>query len=114
MARGMRIIGCHGVLPQEKHKPQEFKIDVDVYLNLREAALKDDLSLTVDYAGIFNVVRETAGKKTYNLIEALAEDIAENILANFPVQAVEVTVYKPSAPVEGSFDYFAVKIKREV
>lgn len=113
MARGLKFTGRHGVLPLEKHNPQEFKIDVDLYLDLRAAALRDDLNLTVDYGELLHVVRETVENNSYNLIETLAENIAENILESFPVQAVEVAVYKPNAPVEGEFDYFAVKIRRE-
>jgi dihydroneopterin aldolase len=47
-----------------------------------------------------------------NLLEALAERIAQKLLQNFPLSVVDVTIYKPEAPVEGEFDYFAVKIRR--
>jgi dihydroneopterin aldolase len=55
-----------------------------------------------------NVVEES-----FNLIEALAEQIAQTLLAAFElIGSLEVTVYKPQAPVKGDFEYFAVKIKR--
>jgi len=112
MAHGLVFSGYHGVLPQEKRISQKFMVDLDLYLDLREAAGKDDLSLTVNYNEVFHEVRKIVENESYNLIETLAENIAEVVLAEFPVQEVEVTVYKPDAPVQGTFKYFAVKIKR--
>ncbi|MDD2585698.1 MAG: dihydroneopterin aldolase [Syntrophomonadaceae bacterium] len=111
-AKGLKFKGCHGVLTQEKTTPQEFIVDLGMFLDLRAAGLKDDLKLTVNYDEVFHQVENIVEKETYNLIEALAEKIAAELLARFPLQAVEVTVYKPDAPVEGDFDYFAVTIKR--
>ncbi|MEN6327360.1 MAG: dihydroneopterin aldolase [Syntrophomonas sp.] len=112
MARGLKFKGCHGVLEIEQHTPQEFVIDLELDLDLAPAGLKDELELTVDYDQVFHTVRKIVENKSYKLIETLAENIARAILENFAVSAVEVTVYKPNAPVDGIFDYFAVKITR--
>jgi len=113
IARGLSFQACHGVEPQEKVRAQTFIVDVEIFLDLQAAGCSDDLQLSVDYDRVYHVVRKIVEEKTYNLIEALAEDIAGQLLSTFPpVKAVEVTVYKPQAPVKGDFKYFAVKIKR--
>jgi dihydroneopterin aldolase len=109
---GLTFSGCHGVLSEEKKHPQPFIIDLQLFLNLQPAGLNDDLDLTVDYARVFAEVQQLVENKSYNLIETLAENIAAALLQRFPVEAVEVSVYKPNAPVKGKFGHFAVKIKR--
>jgi len=113
MARGLRFMGCHGVLPQEKIKAQEFVIDLELTLDLKPAGRMDCLELTVDYSQVYETVKKIVEEKNFNLIEALADNIANEILKGFPVSAVAVTVYKPQAPVKGKFDYFAVSIQRD-
>lgn len=112
MAHGMAFLGCHGVLPQEKSIPQKFIVDLDLCLDFSEAAKKDDLSLTVDYNQVFHIVKNIVENESYNLIETLAENIAQTILNGFPVRQVEATIYKPDAPIRGNFTYFAVKVKK--
>lgn len=112
IAHGLRFKGCHGVLEIEQQTPQEFIIDLELELDLAPAGLNDDLELTVDYDQVFHKIRKIVENKSYKLIETLAENIARAVLENFPVNTVEVTVYKPHAPVDGIFDYFAVKIRR--
>lgn len=112
LARGLTFMGCHGVLAEEKTSPQPFEIDLEMYLDLRPAGEQDDLRLTVDYAQVFEQVRHIVEEESYNLIEALAENIAAGLLSRFPLAGVKVTVYKPQAPVAGKFKYFGVTIER--
>jgi dihydroneopterin aldolase len=112
IARGLSFKACHGVLPGEKIDPQPFKVDAELFLDLQAAGEQDDLSLSVDYDKVYHLVRDIVEGPSCELLEALAEKIAQALLAKFPVTAVEVTVYKPQAPVAGEFDYFAVNIKR--
>lgn len=112
LARGLRFMGCHGVLPDEKTEPQAFIIDLELSLDLGAAGREDSLELTVDYSQVYEAVKKIVEQKSFNLIEALAENIAGKILDDYPVRSVQVTVYKPQAPVEGKFDYFAVSIQR--
>lgn len=108
----MTFMGCHGVLPQEKNNPQPFGIDLEMYLDLSLAGQRDDLRFTVNYALVFEQVRKIVEEESYNLIEALAENIAASLLYKFPLTGIKVTVYKPQAPVQGEFKYFAVTIER--
>ena len=113
IARGLTFQACHGVEAQEKITPQTFKVDLEMFLDLENAGQTDDLQNTVNYDQVFHLVEKIVTEQSYNLIEALAEEIARTLLSAFPIlQSVEVTVYKPEAPVQGEFEYFAVKIKR--
>lgn len=112
MARGIVLRGCHGILPREREQAQKFIIDVEMLLDLRPAGSRDDLSLTVDYSRVYQVVRAIVEERSFFLIEALAENIAAAILAGFAVEEVAVTVSKPEAPVAGEFADFAVQIRR--
>lgn len=112
IAKGLSFSGCHGILPAEKATPQPFIVDLELWLDLHPAALNDDINMTVNYDQLFHVVGRIVEEKSFNLIETLAETIAGQILKNYPVEAVEITVYKPQAPVTGEFEYFAAKIIR--
>ncbi|HET9416097.1 MAG TPA: dihydroneopterin aldolase [Candidatus Limnocylindria bacterium] len=104
---GMRFHGRHGVLPEEKLHEQPFEVDVVLHSDMREAAETDDLAATVDYSGIFELVRDIVEGPSVDLIEALAGRVAKAVLeATDPgrVEAVEVRVRKPAAPLDGEFD----------
>ncbi|MGR6837165.1 dihydroneopterin aldolase [Syntrophomonas erecta] len=112
IARGLRFTGCHGVLPEEKVTPQPFVVDLQMFLDLQAAGENDDLDKTVSYDQVYKKVRHLVENNSYQLIEALAENIARVVLQFNLIHEVEVTVYKPEAPVNGDFDYFAVNIRR--
>lgn len=113
LMKGMRFFGHHGVLPQERELGQFFEVDVDISLDLEAAGKKDDLNLTVSYADVFGLVEEVVTGEPCSLIEALAHRVADGVLENYSlVQAVRVTVKKPSAPIRGAFEYMAAEITR--
>lgn len=111
--KGMRFFGRHGVLPQERELGQVFEVDVELFLDLEAAGENDDLGLTVNYADVFGLVEEVVTGRSFSLIETMAHRIATLILERFrPVEKVGVTVKKPSAPIQGSFQYMAAEIAR--
>ncbi len=108
----MSFYGYHGVLPQERELGQLFVVDVELQLDLRIAGESDDPSKTVSYADVYEVVRQVVTGSPSKLIEAVAEQIAFELLQQFDVQQVMVRVKKPAAPVPGQFSYMAVEIVR--
>ena len=113
IAQGLTFQGCHGVEAQEKNHPQTFQVDLEMFLDLQAAGKNDDLPSTINYDQVFHLVEKIVEEESYALIEALAEQIARALLSTFPLMdSLEVTVYKPEAPVQGEFEYFAVKIRR--
>ena len=111
--RGMRFMACHGVLPHEREVPQPFEVDVELGLSLRAAGESDDLDDTVNYAKVYDVVSTVLTVTRKYLIEALAEEIADDLLRDFDsLRWVRVTVHKPAAPIDGIFSDVGVTILR--
>jgi len=114
LMKNMSFYGYHGVMPEEKVLGQKFFIDVIMELDIKPAGTTDHVDDTVSYAEAFEVVKQHVEVERYHLLEALAENIASDLLSGFDkLSAVEVTIRKPEAPVNGVFDYFGVEIRRE-
>ena len=109
---GLKFWGRHGFLPEEKVLGQHFSIDLVMEADLQPAGEQDDLNLTINYGAVYEVVKAIVEEERYDLIEALAERIAQKVLAGFEVVAITVTVNKPHAPIPGTFDNVAVEIRR--
>lgn len=112
---GMRFQGRHGVEEEERAQTQPFEVDVEISLDLRAAGRADDLGKTVDYRDVFEICRSVVEGPSRLLIEALAEAIAEQVLASsldHGATEVVVRVRKPRAPLPGSLDHAAVEITR--
>ena len=114
LLEGMRFYAYHGVNPEERALGQRFTVDVVLAVDLRRAGQSDDLADTVSYSAVYKLVRQIMEGEPRNLIEAVAEAIAAEILRNFPpVQGVSVTVRKPEVPMKGSMlDAAGVRITR--
>lgn len=105
--------GYHGVLKEESVLGQKFFIDIELYVDTKDAGLSDDMNKSVSYADVYEVAKYISENKRYNLIEALAENIAKDVLEKFElVKEIMVRIKKPEAPVNGIYDYFGVEIRR--
>ena len=109
----MRFTARHGVHDHEKVVPQRFEVDVELTADLRPAGLEDDLERTVDYGLVYDTVRQIVESTTFNLIEALAEAIANELLSEHPsVNEVAVRIRKPEVQLGGPLAHAAVEIRR--
>ncbi len=111
--RGLRARGHHGVYEEERAAGQTFVVDVVLEVDTRDAAAADDVTRTVHYGDLAQRVAAAVEGEPVDLIETLAARLADLCLANERVNAVEVTVHKPEAPVGVPFDDVAVTIRRE-
>jgi dihydroneopterin aldolase len=109
---GLRATGHHGVLEHERQDGQVFVIDVTVHLSLREAAASDDIDDTVHYGVLAENVVAAVESDPVDLIETVAERVAAVALGFSRVDAVDVTVHKPDAPITVPFADVAVSITR--
>jgi 7,8-dihydroneopterin aldolase/epimerase/oxygenase len=110
--RGLRARGHHGVLPHEREEGQTFVVDVVLGLDTRPAAADDDLTKTVHYGIVAEQVAGIVQGDPVDLIETLAERIAQQCLKHDRVAEAEVTVHKPDAPITVPFDDVTVTITR--
>ncbi|WP_406199012.1 dihydroneopterin aldolase [Streptomyces sp. NBC_01017] len=110
--RGLKARGYHGVFPEERREGQTFVVDLVLGLDTRPAAADDDLAKTVHYGVVAEEVVAIVEGEPVNLIETLAERIAQACLKHEEVQEVEVAVHKPDAPIAVPFDDVTVTITR--
>ncbi|MCC5949082.1 MAG: dihydroneopterin aldolase [Nitriliruptoraceae bacterium] len=110
---GIEVFGHHGVLPHERTYGQRFVVDLVLEADLSAAGRSDALADTIDYGAVTADVLAIAGGEPVDLIERLAERIADRCLQDERVRACEVTVHKPAAPVPAVVAEVAVRIRRE-
>lgn len=111
---GIEIFGHHGCGEEERRRGQIFKVDLELSLDLSEAGKSDDLQQTVDYAAILFDVEKIVGGSPRNLIETVAEELAEKILLSYQkVISVKIVLHKPDAPLPIKYFDAAVEIFRE-
>ena len=110
--RGITAIGHHGVFDFERAEGQRFVADVVCWMDLGRAGASDKLDETVDYGALASAVVADIEGDPLNLIEALADRIATTCLADARVEAVEVTVHKPDAPMPVDVADVAVTLTR--
>jgi dihydroneopterin aldolase len=96
---GLRVRGHHGVLAHEAQLGQVFVVDLELVLDLAPAGRSDELDQTVDYGSLAGRVAELVGGRPRKLLEAVAEDVAQLVLADERVRQVRVRVTKPQAPL---------------
>lgn len=112
--KGLSFYGYHGLFPEENRLGQRFVVDVELFLSLEKAGQTDDMKYSIDYGMVHDIVKEIVKGEPKNLIEAVAESIATELLASFPaLVACIVEVVKPHPPIEGHYDAVSVRIKRE-
>ncbi|MEC3994800.1 dihydroneopterin aldolase [Actinacidiphila sp. DG2A-62] len=110
--RGLSARGHHGVFQHEREDGQTFVVDLVLGLDTRPAAADDDLERTVHYGVLAEQVAAVVAGEPVNLIETLAQRIADTCLEHEVVQEVEVTVHKPDAPIAVPFEDVTVTITR--
>jgi dihydroneopterin aldolase len=110
---GVTAMGHHGVLAAERRDGQPFVVDAVMHADFGAAASSDSIAATASYAEVAERIVDVVEGEPVDLIETLAVRLAETVLAEFPVEAVEVTVHKPQAPISVPFADVSVTVFRE-
>ena len=112
--RGLRALGTHGALPEERVRAQPFEVDLDVDVDLRSAGRSDHLADTVDYGALTETVVAVVAGPHSELLENLAERVAAAVLSSAGPRAVSVTVTvrKLRPPVPADLASAGVRISR--
>ena len=109
---GLEVFANHGVFDFERTEGQRFVLDVSAWLDTAAAASGDDLGQTVHYGELAVEIVEAASNDPVDLIETLAERIAQVVLAHAAVQRTRVVVHKPDAPITVPFADVTIAITR--
>lgn len=109
----LEVFARHGAIPAENTLGQKFLITARMYFNIRQAGLTDDLKKSVNYAEAAALIKKVTEENTFQLIERLAEVLAEKILLTFStIRRVDIDIEKPWAPVLLPLETVAVSISR--
>ena len=110
--RGIEVFAHHGVLEHERRDGQVFTVDLTLSLETSQAARTDRLEDTVDYGALTSEVVAAVERDPVNLVETLAQRVAEVCLTDHRVQRVVVSIHKPHAPIDATFDDVVLTIIR--
>ncbi len=109
----LEVYAYHGVFPEENEKGQPFFVNAVLYTDTRAAGLADELTLSTHYGEVCHLITKWMQEHTYQLIETVAENVAKEVLLTYPlVQAIDLEIRKPEAPIGLPFESVSVKIHR--
>lgn len=109
---GLEVWAHHGVLPHERELGQRFVLDVAFEVDLAPAGVSDALADTVDYGTLAQAIHDRVAGERHDLLERVAERVAELVLDYPRVRAVEVVVRKPAAPLTVAAREVRVEVRR--
>ncbi|MDR6227081.1 dihydroneopterin aldolase [Desmospora profundinema] len=109
----MAFYAYHGAFAEENKLGQRFLVDLELKLDLSDAARNDDLEKTIDYGLVYQAVKAEVEEQTYALVEAVAERVADRLLSDFLLlEEVRVKVTKPDPPIPGHYRAVGVELYR--
>lgn len=109
----MVFYGYHGAFAAEKELGQKIEVDAELYLDLKPSAATDDLELSINYVEVYTLIKDIVEEREFNLLETIAETIADEILSAYTLEEVVVRVRKPFPPSGGILDCAEVEISRK-
>lgn len=112
LLEGIQVPAALGVTAAERRMRRPVRLDIEVETDLSAAGRTDRIQSTVHYKRVFEIAQDVAGNQEHRLVEALGQRIADAVLDKFGVDAVTVTVRKPS-PIAGVLEYAGIRIRRE-
>lgn len=110
---GIECFAHHGVFPDERREGQRFVVDLVLGVDTRPAAASDDLHDTVDYGSLTMAVKSAVESDPVDLVETVAQRIADVCLGVGRVEWVRVTLHKPDAPIPTTFTDVVLTIERK-
>lgn len=109
----LEIYAYHGVFAEENEKGQPFFVNAVLYTDTRAAGLADELTLSTHYGEVCHFITKWMQEHTCKLIETVAEGVAQAVLLEYPlVEAIDLEIRKPEAPIGLPFDSVSVRIHR--
>lgn len=113
IVKDLELFCYHGVNPEEKEDGQIFVFDIEASVDLSKPCLTDNVDDTVSYAKIIKTVRRVAQSEKNDLIERVAQRVADELFNDFEkIKTLKITLKKPQAPIKADFNYVAVEIER--
>lgn len=112
--KGMRFYGYHGVFAEENRLGQQFIVDLELIMDMQQAALTDELQYALDYSELHGFVKGIVEGPPFKLIEVLTSQVASQVLEHYTnVHEVTVRVTKPHPPFKVHFDGVTIEMNRK-
>ena len=111
--KNIKLFAYHGVVQEEQFLGQKFEIDVELHSNFSEAGEQDNLSKTIDYDHVYEIIENEFFKNKYKLLETVAEKISNRLLEIKLVNSLIIKIRKPNAPIKGTIDFVEIEIERK-
>ncbi|MDQ0352678.1 dihydroneopterin aldolase [Alkalibacillus filiformis] len=114
LLNGLMFYGYHGLFPEENKLGQRFTVDLELKCDLSKAGQSDRMNDSIDYGQVYEVARAVVEGEARNLIEAVAEELAQQMFEAFSsLEAITVKIDKPGPPIPGYYQSASVVIERE-
>jgi dihydroneopterin aldolase len=110
--RGIRCYGYTGYLEEERRLGQWFEVELTLWQSLEQAGASDNLEDTIDYRTAIAHTKQTIAHNSYVLLERLATEIANSILAGTSSQQVRVLLTKLAPPIPDFGGQITIDITR--
>ena len=108
----LEVFANHGLFEEENRLGQKFIFDIECEFNYKKAMFSDEMTDSISYADIAEVVVKTATTNTFNLLERLAGEILKNIFTEFSqIENINLKINKPGAPIKYHFEKCGVEVK---
>ena len=108
----LEVFANHGLFEEENKLGQKFIFDIECELNYKKAMFSDEMTDSISYADIAEVVVKTATTNTFNLLERLSGEILKNIFTEFSqIENIKLKINKPGAPIKYHFEKCGVEVK---
>ena len=111
--KNMTFYGYHGVYSTEKELGQQIEVDVELVGDFTKAGRNDDFDQALNYAEVYNIVKDIVEEQQFNLIESIGTAISDQIAASYDLEKIMVRVRKPHPPVGGFMDAVEFEVSRE-
>jgi dihydroneopterin aldolase/2-amino-4-hydroxy-6-hydroxymethyldihydropteridine diphosphokinase len=110
---GVAVWGKHGVFSFEREQPQPFTLDMEIWADISKSCISDNLSDTINYADIYNIIKNVVETQSFMLIERLSYVIIEKVFSyDMRIQKIRIRTVKNKAPLEGQVDGVGVEIEK--
>ncbi|NNE43982.1 MAG: dihydroneopterin aldolase [Gemmatimonadetes bacterium] len=108
----MGVMGFHGHLAAEKELGQRFELDVELYVDVDAAGESDNLDDAVNYEKVYKLVESIVADNRFNLLEALATEIADTVYEEFDVEGLTLRIRKPHVPYCPNLGHVEIEVER--
>lgn len=110
--KNMAFSAFVGAAEWERDVRTRIEVDVEIHADLRKACASDSLDDTIDYAMVYDLVSEVINGKHHNLLESVAEEVADAVFGSCECKKIVVRIRKPHPPVGGPCDHAEIEITR--